>query len=417
MPDRRDDLRDRLQNSDRRDNIGDRGNDLRNRVDDRWVDRGRNEWNNWNNNRYVHHHHWHHGNWGGNYWRPGRWYRNWWNTYPVLTAFGLTSWAVNRMGCAFGWYRYRNPFVVSGGTTVIDNRVFNYSQPIVVSSQPALSAPGEEEATAFPPGVSPEAMSQFDTARQQFFAEDFSGALVSVDAALQQMPSDAVLHEFRALTLFALGQYQDAAATLYAVLSAGPGWDWTTMIGLYPNVEVYTRQLRALEAFRDAHPDDPAPRLLLAYHYLTAGHVDAAVGQLKRLLPLLPDDPLVLELLEELDPSAVPERAFEPPPAPPAGTTIDPATLVGRWQSAREDGESFTMELKEDGEFAWSFTQGGQTQTVTGVYDIDADAVLAMEIEDGGVMLAQLLPQGDKLEFTMLGDDRGTPPLQFLRSR
>ena len=42
------------------------------------------------------------------------------------------------------------------------------------------------------------------------------------------MPNDASLHEFRALVLFALGQYEQAAATLYAVLSNGPGWDWTT---------------------------------------------------------------------------------------------------------------------------------------------------------------------------------------------
>ena len=29
----------------------------------------------------------------------------------------------------------------------------------------------------------------------------------------------------------------------------GPDGDWTTLVGLYPNVEVYTRQLRALEAY------------------------------------------------------------------------------------------------------------------------------------------------------------------------
>jgi hypothetical protein len=33
------------------------------------------------------------------------------------------------------------------------------------------------------------------------------------------------------------------------VLSVGPGWDWTTLIGLYPSIDVYTTQLRALEDF------------------------------------------------------------------------------------------------------------------------------------------------------------------------
>ncbi len=43
------------------------------------------------------------------------------------------------------------------------------------------------------------------------------------------MPNDAALHEFRALVLFALQRYDDAAAALYAVLTAGPGWDWATL--------------------------------------------------------------------------------------------------------------------------------------------------------------------------------------------
>ena len=65
------------------------------------------------------------------------------------------------------------------------------------------------------------------------------------------MPNDTVLHEFRGLVLFALGRYKEAAAADYAVLSAGPGWDWTTLSGLYPNVEVYTEQLRALEQYQN----------------------------------------------------------------------------------------------------------------------------------------------------------------------
>ena len=80
----------------------------------------------------------------------------------------------------------------------------------------------------------------FDEARNDFYAGDYAAALKSTDEALKESPNDAVMHEFRALTLFALGQYQESAATLYAVLSVGPGWDWTTMIGLYPQVDIYT---------------------------------------------------------------------------------------------------------------------------------------------------------------------------------
>ena len=59
------------------------------------------------------------------------------------------------------------------------------------------------------------------------------------------MPNDPTLHEFRRLVLFALDRYDEAAAALYAVLSVGPGWDWTTLISLYGDPETYTQQLRA----------------------------------------------------------------------------------------------------------------------------------------------------------------------------
>ena len=100
------------------------------------------------------------------------------------------------------------------------------------------------------------------------------------------LPNDATLHEFRALVLFAVGKYDLAAGPLYAVLSVGPGWDWTTMAGLYPSIDVYTAQLRKLEAFVTANPSSTAGRFVLAYHYLTQGHIDAAVAQLKEVVAL-----------------------------------------------------------------------------------------------------------------------------------
>ena len=53
--------------------------------------------------------------------------------------------------------------------------------------------------------------------------------------------------------LFALKRYDDAAASLYAVLSTGPGWDWTTMIGLYPSVA--DDQLRSWKEYARETPD------------------------------------------------------------------------------------------------------------------------------------------------------------------
>ncbi|MFO1092729.1 MAG: hypothetical protein U0992_05355 [Planctomycetaceae bacterium] len=56
--------------------------------------------------------------------------------------------------------------------------------------------------------------------------------------ALQQLPNDPALHEFRGLVLLRRelvgggGHHSCRAA-------GGPGWNWDTMRGLYPNVDVY----------------------------------------------------------------------------------------------------------------------------------------------------------------------------------
>ena len=81
---------------------------------------------------------------------------------------------------------------------------------------------------------------------------------------------------FAALVLFAKGNYQPAAAMIHSLLAVGPGWDWATLSSMYPNVSVYTAQLRKLESFVREHPKDGAARFLLAYQYLSCGNVDAA---------------------------------------------------------------------------------------------------------------------------------------------
>jgi tetratricopeptide (TPR) repeat protein len=159
-----------------------------------------------------------------------------------------------------------------------------------------------------------QAMALFDEARAAFKNEDFAAALARIDQAIDLLPSDATLHEFRALCLFAMNDYQQAAAAIYAVLAAGPGWNWETLASLYPNVDVYTRQLRALEAHVRENRDDSAAKFLLAYHYMTAGHLDAAVKMWEQVAQLLPEDQLTAQLLEAFRP-AVAERLQPGAPA------------------------------------------------------------------------------------------------------
>ena len=43
------------------------------------------------------------------------------------------------------------------------------------------------------------------------------------------------------------------------------------------HVEIYTRQLRALEQYTKAHAQSADARFVLAYQYMTASHEDAAL--------------------------------------------------------------------------------------------------------------------------------------------
>ena len=148
-----------------------------------------------------------------------------------------------------GYMPYSNPYyaaptVVAGQPSVTD--VYDYAQPIDTVS----AAPAED--------VTDPAMATFDAARDSFKQGNYDQALQQTNEALAKLPNDSDMHEFRALCLFALGRYDEAAATLYAVLAVGPGWDWTTLIGLYPDVSVYTAQLRALEDY--CRPTATRPR-------------------------------------------------------------------------------------------------------------------------------------------------------------
>jgi cytochrome c-type biogenesis protein CcmH/NrfG len=86
------------------------------------------------------------------------------------------------------------------------------------------------------------------------------------------------------------------------------------MVGLYPNVDVYTRQLRDLEEFRRQNPNDASAHFLLAYHYLTMGNKDTAVGMLEKVTQLQPDDKLSAALLKALT-TGESGGATPPPPA------------------------------------------------------------------------------------------------------
>ena len=254
------------------------------------------------------------------YWHHWRWHSGYW-VYANLAGL----WLGEASGALFSpgdSYVYNNPYYAPPADVSVEVPVtINYSDPIPPpgGDQAALAYPpapstqeaeeGQELPTSEPPAPPTDdpavsaANAQFDAARKSFKDGQYAKAQEQVEKAIQSLSSDATLHEFRALTLFAQKKYKEAAATLYAVLSAGPGWDRKTLGGLYPDWDTYTAQLSDLEAYVKKHPDDGSAHFLLAYHQLVQGNKDQAVAQLKEVVRLVPKDQLSAALLKALSTS------------------------------------------------------------------------------------------------------------------
>jgi tetratricopeptide (TPR) repeat protein len=205
---------------------------------------------------------------------------NYYNYYSSYAGFGS------------GASEYRNM-----NTVVAQSAVYEYSQPLTEPAAP------EKPAVANQVGAS------FDAARDVFKAGDYSKFLELTDQSIRQMPSDARLQEFRGLVLFALHRYEDAAAPLHATLSVGSGWDWRTLVELYPKVSVYTEQLRALENYCNMNPRSASARFVLAYLYMMQGNTDVAVDQFKQVIALRPQDAVAARLIQRLKETSAPAGA------------------------------------------------------------------------------------------------------------
>ncbi len=361
-------------------------------------------WNGGNFNRGN----WYHGYWNGN-WNNG------WNNYRPLGWWGGAYWAGAALSAVpwyWGYYPYYNPYY---GGSYVAGSAYDYSQPIVAAPM-AVSRPGA------PAGLTAEqqATPLFDAARNAFMQGDYKTALAQVDQAIAQVPNETVLHEFRGLALFALCRYKEAAAADYAVLSAGPGWDWTTLSALYPNVDVYTAQLRALEQYAQSHPAASDAKFLLAENYLTCGYTDAAAAQLKAVVQLDPKDQLSAQLLSSISApnTAEPAVPSQPAaPAKPAGTMYSwsASSLVGNWTATRADSTTIKLALAGDGKFTWSLDHNGKPQQFSGTYTV-ADNLLVLKQGDNPMMVGQVAAlASDRFNFKLAGDNPGDPGLTFVR--
>ena len=369
------------------------------------------------------------GGWGG-YWHGGwggYWGRPW---YAAPIAWGLGSWALGSVMYSSGYASYSNPYYGGGGG---GEAYYDYSQPItVINQQPDAQAtttaaavdPAVAAASEQPPSPEvQEGTTHMDLARDAFQQGDYAGASREIDLAIKSLPKDAALHEFRALIFFATKDYKQAAATLYAVLSAGPGWDWTTLSGMYTNISTYSDQLRELEDYVKANPGAADAKFVLAYQYLTCGHTDAARRQYEEVVKLQPGDQLSAQLLKLVGGDPTAPAGGEPTPQPPAAeavaesdvktpTDIDAKKIVGKWAAKRPNGPTFSLNLTNDSKFTWAFEQGGKKEEFGGKYSVDG-AILVLERTDGAQMPGLVTLADGGFNFKLYGGQPDDPGLDF----
>jgi tetratricopeptide (TPR) repeat protein len=374
----------------------------RDQIRDDWQqhrDEARDDWQNWFDDHYPFHGGWYWGHAAG-YW--GRW-DYLWDNHPVAAAVGLTWWGANALGYQYGCSDYYNPYYEEA-------QPVSYAEPVITLPVEAAA----QEGTGLPPGVSQEALDKFDQARAAFLARDYEKALKLTDEAVKKMPHDAVLHEFRSLVLFALKRYPEAAAAIHAVLAVGPGWDAKTLSSLYPDMDTYTKHLRALEDAGTKTPSAAAIRFLLGYHYLTCGYPDNALDEFRVVTKANPKDAVAASLVATLSPR---DDKAKPPAEKEAPKSVAADKIVGDWTAAGERSAKYSMSLGRDGTFKWEFARGSRKEGVKGVYTIEGN-VLAMEPDTGGVMLAELTPKdADNLQFKMIGGAANDPGQEFHRTK
>jgi tetratricopeptide (TPR) repeat protein len=372
---------------------------------------------------------WHYGNW--NYGWNNRWnsryhyycepvayyppgYRPYSYGASSIIPWGLAAWSLGNVAYDTGYYRYSNPYYappVQTRTTVI-----NYTSPISVAAVEYVPVSEEEALTS-----AEKSSAALERSRASFRQADYLAALKEVDEAISYEPGDSALHEYRALTLFALGRYGDAAGVLNPVLASGPGWDWDTMIDLYDSPERYTEQFRKLEDYVVRQPDSAGGHFLLGYHYLVGTHLEEAYAMFDRASELQPAD-TVSRQLRSLVADSIPTDEISPEPADGSGMVAEEKVIIGEealygiWTAPSADGKMITLSLTDLGTFSWNFEGAKEGEVLSGDWSIDDDGFLVLVDEDVQLVGDITLKDDNTMHFLLAGSPEGDPGLTFVRN-
>lgn len=369
----------------------------------------------WNRGYYRHHRHYHGGYWGGYRPLPGYVvYEDHHNDALEAIGWGLVGWSLGKLIFDSGYQTYSNPYPAQPVPSAKGAEV-TYTQPITVVA--AQTAPPEEETEK----ITEASESHIAASQDAFKQRNYLVALDHANKAVAEAPGDGALHEYRALVLFALGKFSEAAGVLNPVLAGGPGWDWTTMISLYDSQDTYMNQLEALRNYRTGKPDAADARFLLGYHHMVCGHLDLAAAEFAEAARLQPADSVSAQLRdltsassnngdEDTSDEAEAPADDAPPPAP-----VPLEKLTGTWVSDKGAQGTVTLAFKDDGKFIWTFTKADKSNEFGGDFSMNDDGLLVLDAEESQMVASVELPQDNQLKFVLAGGPPGDPGLVFAR--
>lgn len=137
-----------------------------------------------------------------------------------------------------------------------------------------------------------EAARQMALARVAFREDEFGAAAERLDRALQLQPANAEAFFLKAQAQFAMGQFNDAVASIQAGLRLDPDWPAAIFLprSLYGGgPDRFERHLAELREALDARPNELALQFLLAYELWFSGHRAEARGSFRKLSGQLKD--------------------------------------------------------------------------------------------------------------------------------
>lgn len=404
---------------------GDIDNNFHNNINwstnrDHW---GYNPWWNRSSTRPWYHGCWHY-NWNNDYYRHNYWcgYRPWpgyviydngYNDWYTAFGWGLAGWGLGSLIYDSGYLSYYNPYVLEP-LVVGDSRI-TYTEPI--PNVAARNAPAAEDVGR----MTAKSESYVVDSQAAFKACDYLRALELADKAVAAAPGDGALHEYRALVLFALGKYAEAAGVLNPVLAGGPGWNWATMISLYDSQQPYNSQLQSLERYSKAMPQAADAHFLLGYHYMVGTRLALAHAEFAEAARLQPADSVSAQLRDLTGASSVKgavdktDAPKEPAAVAPPPDPVPLEKLPGKWVAERGDKGTVTLVFKHDGKFLWIYDNGDKSTEFSGSYKINDSGMLVLEAEQSQMVASVELPQESQLKFILAGGPPGDPGLTFAR--